>query len=181
MGNPAALRYEVKFDDIVEFNKHHMRSSGIGRDGTRMVVIILSFLMLFALIPKAGSPDFWSLLVVDVLTVILSICLYILFRNWFLKRTVRRIYGKRAHPGLIGSHKITVSDQGVVEESEVGEHRVNWNGITRIESSDMYTFIYIGPAMAHVIPKSAIEEGDYDVFVAQAREWFEQKRPALNV
>ncbi|NIS84613.1 MAG: YcxB family protein, partial [Nitrospinaceae bacterium] len=61
------------------------------------------------------------------------------------------------------------------EESEVGESRINWNGVTKIISAGDYTYIYIGAANAHVIPKYSIREGDYHTFVDKAQHWFQSK------
>jgi len=179
MGNATALRYELKFGDLVEFNKFHLRTS---LRFWRWVVIIVGLMVIVSL----GLKRDWSLEGQNLLGSIIIGCLVFIVLskgpvwNWLIKIQVKRCYGKGAHPGLIGPHKITVNDRGVLEESEVGEHRVNWNGIVKIESSNTHTYIYIGAAQAHVIPRASIIEGDYDAFVAQAKEWFQQKRSALQ-
>ncbi len=181
MGNAVALRYEVKIEDLIAFNLFNMRHSGIGRDATKITAIILSSVVILSLVSKVGNPDFLSFsLPFGIFFILLVVWLDRCFRNWFIKRTVNRLYGKKAFRGFIGPHKLTLSQDGVLEETEIGEHRVNWEGVEKILTSDTHAFIYIGPSMAHVIPKSAIQEGDYGAFVEQAREWFEQKRPALQ-
>ena len=137
-------------------------------------------------IVSLGLKRDWSLEIQNLLGSIIVGCLVFIVLskgpalNWLIKTQVKRRYGVEGYPGVFGSHKITVSDKGIFEESEVGEHRVNWNGILKIESSDTHTYIYIGPTMAHVIPKLNIHEGDYDTFVAHAKEWFQKKHSALQ-
>jgi YcxB-like protein len=174
MGNAVALRYELKLDDLVGFNKFHFRAS---LRFWRWVVIIVGLMVIVSL----GLKRDWSLEAQNLLGSIVVGCLVFIVLskgpvwNGLIKIQVKRLYGKGAHPGLIGPHKITVSDQGVVEESEVGNHRVNWKGIVKVESSDTHAYIYIGAVQAHVIPKASVIEGDYDAFVAQSKEWFQRK------
>jgi len=133
-----------------------------------------------------GLKRDWSLEAQNLLGSIIVGCLVFIVLskgpawNWLIKILVKRLYGKGAHPGLIGTHKITVNDSGALEESEVGEHRVNWKGIVKVESSDTHAYIYIGAAQAHVIPKASLIEGDYDAFVVQSKEWFQQKCSGLQ-
>ena len=73
-----------------------------------------------------------------------------------------------------------MDDRGFREETVVGESRINWEGIESIISIDTHTFIYTGSQQAYVIPKGSVIEGDYDAFVAHAKESFQQKCSALT-
>lgn len=179
MGNAVALRYELKLEDLVEFNKFHLRTS---LKSWILPAVIVCLMIVYFIVKRD-----WSNL--ESLNLFVSlIILYIIFvvltkgplRNWLIKIRVKRCYGNGAHPGLVGPHKMTVSDRGILEESNVGEHRVNWDGIIKVETSDTHTFIYIGAIHAHVIPRASVMEGNYDTFVAQAKEWSQQKSPAQN-
>jgi hypothetical protein len=177
MESAEALGYELNFEDMMEFNKFHLRKSF---RFWRWIAIIVCLMVIVSL----GLKRDWSLEIQNLLGSIAVGCVVFIALskgpalNWLIKIQIKRRYGVEGYPGIFGSHKMTVSDKGIFEESEVGEQRVNWNGIFKIESSDTHTYIYIGPTMAHVIPKFAIHEGDYDTFVAQAKEWFQRKYSA---
>ena len=57
--------------------------------------------------------------------------------------------------GHLGRHHISIDEQGLVETTAVGESRVSWAGIDRIERSADAVFIYTTPSAAHMIPRRA--------------------------
>ena len=183
MGKAVAIRYEVTVEDLVEFSLFHLRQSKAQQQVQRKGYFLTIIFILIGTYLGGGfgqifKPFFWY----AILPVMGFLTLgFILIGRWLrpraVRRAVRRLYDEGANPGLVGLHKVTVNDRGIHEESEVGESRVNWEGITRIVSSDSHTYIYIGAAQAHVIPKASIREGDYDAFVAEAQLWF-QTRPS---
>ena len=197
MGNAVALRYEVKIEDIVGFNlfQFQLRNSP-GQKISELLNIVFYiacfFIGAFYLSAYRGYLDFWSwmffidfwswMFFIPVCAVFVLLWFYLIkrWRLWSIKRAVHRIYSEERNRSLFGLHKLTVDDRGFWEETEVGESRVNWEGIVKLISTDTHTYIYVGAGQAHVIPRASVMEGDYDAFVAQVEEWFEQKRPALQ-
>ncbi len=185
MGKAVAIRYELTVEDLVGFSLFHLQTSPARKRSSRIGYGFIFLCVLTTLFFRRGDhfsdPRYWMIFI-PVLCVVgfLFVFLYSRWRTWLIKRSVRRIYNEGDNPGLVGRHKLTVNDRGVWEETEVGESRTNWEGIVKILSSGTHTFIYIGAAQAHVVPKASIVEGDYDAFVAQAKDWLAQKRPSLQ-
>lgn len=79
------------------------------------------------------------------------------------------MYAEGLNRGLLGTHELELTEDGIIERSEVGEHKTTWQGIERIISTTEHTFVYVSALMAQVIPRNAVTEGDYDAFVDALR------------
>jgi hypothetical protein len=51
-----------------------------------------------------------------------------------------------------------------------GESRTRLEAVERVVSDGDYTFIYISPVMAHVIPHAAVSEGNLEAFAEAIKE-----------
>lgn len=94
------------------------------------------------------------------------------YYRWTIKRNARRIYSQSESKSVLGAHTIAIGPEGVSERTAVGESRIAWSGIERIEDDDEYLFLYIGPLVAHVIPKRAFKTAeDANAFLHQAQSY----------
>lgn len=83
---------------------------------------------------------------------------------------------KRRLRGVLGEHRFVLSNDGLSESTDVNETLHKWAGITRVWSRFGYTFVQISPALAHVIPASAVHAGNYDEFVTALHASFAANR-----
>ena len=84
----------------------------------------------------------------------------------------RKAIPKGENNGVLGHHKIVLNDKGLIETMSVNETFHSWKSVERIEQSDEYIFIYIGPSMAHFIPKRFFaDRGDAERFFAVAQSY----------
>jgi len=84
--------------------------------------------------------------------------------------SVRKLASEGKNKGILGSHTIIISEEGLQEITEVSESRSIWSGIERIEENEEYIFVYIGAYQAHVIPKRDFaSKEDAKEFAEQAR------------
>jgi hypothetical protein len=76
-----------------------------------------------------------------------------------MRRAILRLL-KEEKPGrgLIGKHRMVVSEDGLFERTAVGESRTSWAGVDRIEQNPEYIFICTSAIGAHVIPKRAFRD-----------------------
>ena len=87
-------------------------------------------------------------------------------RKRYLKNFTK-MYERSPRQGQVGTHLLSFNDIGITEESENTRGTTSWKDVERIESSPDYTFVYVGPVSAYVIPRSGVIEGDYKSFVAE--------------
>jgi hypothetical protein len=66
------------------------------------------------------------------------------------------IYALYANPGVYTSHTITADGSGLTESTSVNDTTFTWGGVRKIARSSGHIYIYVGPWMAHVIPRRAV-------------------------
>jgi hypothetical protein len=156
----AEVTYSVGIDDVVAFYRYfHTRSPHARRTirNARLGIVVGPATALVALWAMAGMPSPNSRLVLagllPLVFLIPAILLYPRYLGWCAGRTVRRIYSAGPNPGLTGHHTLRTSPEGLVETSEVGQSCVPWESIGEVVETPEHAFIYLGPGMAHVVPR----------------------------
>ena len=96
-------------------------------------------------------------------------------RKRYLKNFTK-MYERSPQKGQVGTHQLSFNDIGVTEESENTRGTTTWKNIERIESTPDYTFVYVGPVSAYVIPRSGVIEGDYKSFVTEMLQRYRNSR-----
>jgi len=153
------LDNQVGVEDIAAFSLHHARNSKRERRRVRITQAsgILSSLVLVIVWPN------WSVVervVFFIVSCLLMLIAYPAYYKWAIKRNARSIYSGTESNGILGAHTIIVDAEAVTERSAVGESRIAWSGLERIEDDGDYIYLYIGPLQAYVIPKRAFRTAD---------------------
>lgn len=60
----------------------------------------------------------------------------------------------RRDRGVLGEHTLEITEEGLVESTEVNRSLANWRTLFRIKETGRYAYIYISEGQAHVIPKA---------------------------
>jgi hypothetical protein len=154
------VEYELTLDDLYAFQWRAVFASPLGRRSTRKVYILWFLaLLLFAILPAIG-PDGFVISRVNFTFLIIAFPIVIVVQRylerWLMRRALLRLLQQeKPGRGLLGRHRVVLTESGVVESTAVGESRTLWVGVDRIEQDPQYIFIYTTPAAAHVIPKRA--------------------------
>jgi hypothetical protein len=162
------IRYENSIEDLVVFNRYHWDHSSRSR---RTKLVLLSVPPLLVLLPAVGGALWvqipWPYVVGA--TVVLVV-LYLLVApgafNRALERQVRRMYGRGANAAILGEHELELTETNLIERTPEEESLLELSAIERVASTPTHTLIYLNRSQAHVIPRDAVLEGDYDEFVA---------------
>lgn len=117
----------------------------------------------------------WSSVQRVIFFVVLSLVwlvAYPFYYQWAVKRNARKMYSESASKGLLGEHTMVIDAEGVSERSAVGESKIAWSGIERIEDDGKSIYLYIGPVQAYVIPKRAFRtREDEEAFLQTAQAY----------
>jgi hypothetical protein len=131
-------------------------------------------ILLLAIVPAIGADGF-AISRISFTFIVFAIPVVFLFQwcldHWLIRRTkLQQLADEKPGQGHHGRHRKVVSEQGLVESTDVGESRTSWAGVDRVEQDPHYIFIYTSPAAAHVIPKRAFGSPDKaDAFYALSR------------
>jgi hypothetical protein len=123
--------------------------------------------LLIANLPAIGADGF-AISRVSFTFILVAIPTGFLFQwgleRWLIRRAILHLLkDEKPGKGLLGRHRIVLSQDGLIESTPVGESRTSWAGVDRIEQDPHNIYIYTSLAAAHVIPKRAfrdLEEAD---------------------
>jgi hypothetical protein len=171
------IRYANTLEDLVAFHRYHWRySNACRRQRAKATVALLSVALL-------GGWYAWYL--TESAGLALAIWAYFaaytaILRPWLVargaERQVRRMYGEGSNVGILGGHELELTGGSLVERSDAGGSVTDLSAVEQVASTPEHTFIYTSAVSAHVIPRRAVCEGDYESFVAALRaEWAKVK------
>lgn len=154
------VEYELTRDDLYAFQWRAVFESARGRRARRLVYLgWLLAIVLYAFVPAIG-PHGITLSRVSLTFIVTSLLIVYLLQwildHWLVRRTIRQLLAdERPDRGQLGRHRLMLDEDGLTENTAVGESRTRWAGVDRVEQSRDYIYIYTSPAAAHVVPKRA--------------------------
>jgi hypothetical protein len=167
--------YELTPDDLYPFQWRAVFVSPRGRR-TRRTTYLLGVLavVLFAIVPAIGAGGF-VISRVSFTFILVAIPIVFLFQwcleRWLIRRAILQLLkAEKPGKGLLGRHRIVLSQEGLMESTPVGESRTSWAGVDRVEQDSHNIYIYTSLAAAHVIPKRAFSDSqEADAFYEFSR------------
>jgi hypothetical protein len=76
----------------------------------------------------------------------------------------------RKDRGVLGEHTLEITDDGLVESTEVNRALHNWRTVFRIIETQHYVYVYVTATNVHIIPKNRLPiEGSVNDFLAALR------------
>jgi hypothetical protein len=79
---------------------------------------------------------------------------------------------EKENPGLIGEHSLTLSPEGLLEETVYNSHFTRWNGIRDLQETKAHLFFFISALSAHVVPKDQFDDpGIWQEFWRTAQDY----------
>ena len=182
------IRYDLSLEDLIAYTKYYMSHSESVRfqiSRSRWLISILAItavLIISYLITNTIAA--YTLLIAAIDGIVIFVIYPGLIR-WKALRATRRLYDDGKNKTVFGWHTMRIEEDGFVEVTALTEVRVKWDAIETIETSLGYTFIFLGSAIAHVIPHAKVTEGDLTAFIEELgrRYWVHSKlsdRAALS-
>ena len=153
-------------EDLVAFNLHYFDKSNavkkVIRNSNMFCSAVITVPMTF-LGYSAGHT-----IIFFILGAMISY-LFIFFTPIFMRRNViklaRNTFLESNDKSVVCEHQLEITGDGITETTNVNSNSHMFKGILKIENEADYTYIYIGPSMAHVIPHKKILEGDFLAFI----------------
>jgi len=157
------VEYELTRDDLYAFQWRAVFVSPRGRRARRNAYLTWALaILLVAIVPAIGADGF-VISRVSFTFIVVSILIAFLFQwcleRWLIRRAILQLLkDEKPGRGLLGRHRIVLSQDGLVESTPVGESRTSWAGVDRVEQDSHNIYIYTSLAAAHVIPKRAFRD-----------------------
>lgn len=158
--------FELRADDIVRFNRLHVRRTRAGRLALARSLLSLPLLLLFFVfisLPIGGEPGLF--LIAVALAFPLGLLSWLLF--W---RAIRKSARTQVAALPPGPSRITLSEYGITDESVDMLTARRWRLVQRLLVGPDGAYFYVSPVMAVLVPARAFDgEARFAGFVAAAR------------
>ncbi|MFS0575160.1 YcxB family protein [Sporosarcina sp. 179-K 3D1 HS] len=165
------IHYHLTEEDFVNFNLYHSRHSKAASKALKMQRFISPILFMAAafLFSKMGEiPLPISLSTFGVMS-ILWVLFYPKYFYQLIKRNAKKMIKEGKNDGLLGDHKMMMTDEGIVDTTSIGETRVSWSGITQWKEDAHYFYLYNSAVSAYILPKRELEDFEKTKAFLQAK------------
>lgn len=155
------FKYNLSEEDYIHFNLFHLKNS---KAASRSLTIQRwSGPILFIVLYTIGDQTSLGL----SLTILLSILWLFFYPKYFYNYTIRHVKkmikeGKNAN--LLGEHKMTLTEEGIIDTTTNGETKVNWSGIETYKEDNDYFYLYNSSVSAYILPKRDIQNEEISHF-----------------
>lgn len=162
------LRYTLSLDDLVALNMYYSKRSPHMKRTLALTYLLTVGFCFFALLLVVAylRTQRWFLALFNTLLYAFLVQ-YVLFGR---KKRIRRLYAEGKNKGLIGPHELEITEQDLVERTQVGERHTQWSAIDGVSTTPGHTFIFLSALEAHVIPRTTILDGNYEDFVNEVKK-----------
>jgi hypothetical protein len=76
----------------------------------------------------------------------------------------------RRDKGVLGSHTLEITEEGLLEFTDVNRSLTKWAGMFRIRETPRYIYIYVSETNFHLVPRQRlVPPGSLDEFVTELR------------
>lgn len=141
------LHFKISFEDIVELHKNIIANSNHHKKLRWMIFILSSAYYLIFVLNR--------ITLFSVTVTIICFILFIPLFNYVALFATKRILIKQKNLLLIGEHKLTINDDGIIQETE-GSHTVfEWSLFVNVRQDSSNYYLYVSDLQALLVPKEA--------------------------
>lgn len=149
------LKYEVTFDDLLDFNLYHAFNSptlkkSLTTQRILIPVIYLGFGLLFTYIK--GYKSIWFFLPAFAILSIIMVLLYPRRFKQRIKKSMIKFLKEGENTGIIGEQTLNISPENIIETNQFKETKSKWSSIQKVVKSEKSVLIYTSPVSGIIIP-----------------------------
>ncbi|HEY0078381.1 MAG TPA: YcxB family protein [Pyrinomonadaceae bacterium] len=150
------VTYKLNLDDVQAYQWHNIRTSATLRRNYRAAfvsfpLIILGVMILFVV---TGLDILFAGFCFVVSTALWALVFPHTYRRNINRATVK-LLGEGRNELLQHAHRMSLDETGLNVRSGIGESRLAWSAVERVEETETHIYIYIGALTAYVVPKWA--------------------------
>jgi hypothetical protein len=173
------IDFEITLEDMVEFNLYVLTHQNPFKRNIRFSKVFSICAMVFCAVLGVSN----IFLSKDMVVTFIFFCcvLLIIFIYWFLfnskryKDRVRKAI-KKHYPRIPNEemcrHKITISEEGLLDSTDYGNSIQNWSAFDSIVKTDQYIYLFLRIAKGYLIPKRAFsDDASFSLFAEKAMNY----------
>jgi len=159
------IQVDLTRADYADFNKYFFFKRKFKR--ILFNIIIIPFLITLY-VTRNDLNNLFEFCIWYVITVLFFGIIYLGIIMLTLKRTGKLPSDKGS---ILGKRKYTITDEGLLEESEINNNLRKWSGIKTVDVNRNSVFIVVDTIAAYVIPKRSFkDDNEMNSFVQRVTE-----------
>lgn len=161
------FKYDLTEEDYIHFNLFHLKNSETANRALtiqRWIGPIIFIISVFVLSKISDLP----FLVLFITFLIMSILWIFFYPKYFYNhviRHVKKMINEGKNSSLLGEHKMTLTEEGIIDITTNGETKVNWSGIETYKEDNDYFYLYNSSVSAYILPKRKIPNEEIKHFL----------------
>jgi hypothetical protein len=169
MSSPLGVTYKLNPDDVQAAQWHCVRNSpSLRRTYRIMGALTLLLTLALALLPALFGFLDWMLAGALALFVVgFWVFEFPRSSRRTLERNTRKLLREGRNALLHCTYRMEIDERALSVKTEMGESRLSWDAVERIDETDAHIFIQLGSLTGYAVPKWAFESN------GRAREFFE--------
>jgi hypothetical protein len=101
---------------------------------------------------------------VSLTLALLWVLLFPKYRDWVLHRRIHKMYENEKLQATLESCTLRITDEGLAEETPLGDTRLKWDAIDDITRIPTHTFVTVAELPCVVVPSEQVVAGDHERF-----------------
>jgi len=161
----TTITYQVRKNDLIEFNEHEaIRNGAYGKGITRHRLIVPGIVAIIALFMVMSSQNGDLGMYFLTGAVAWSLIVPVLIKKRFHKYVSEQL-SEQDLEKAVGEYRLKITDKGLLEIKPTGKTLIRWGSILKLERSKRHAYIYLNEDSAIIIPKETVsEDSDYKIF-----------------
>lgn len=154
------IKYSLTEEDYLTFNLFHIKNSKTAKrslDIQRFLTPVI-FIALSYILSKLGNLSFLGLLISFLIVSILWIIFYPKYFYSYVSRHTKKMIKEGKNDGLLGEHRMVLSEEGIVDSTSNGETKVAWSGIKAFKEDKHNIYLYNSAVSAYILPKRELDD-----------------------
>lgn len=149
------LKYEMTKDDYLAFNLYHAKHSKTVQNSLVMQRFLTPiFLLILPFLFSWITGEFlMGLFIIFVIISVLWVIFYPKYFYGYMEKNINKMMNEGNNKNLLGQHVFIANEDGFIEKNSVGESKVSWSSIEKVEENEDYYFLFLSTMSANIIPK----------------------------
>lgn len=153
------FEYNLTEKDYINFNIFHVRNSKVAKRSLMIQRIVgpLLFLVFGYLYYQTEEVSLIGLITTFIILSVLWVMFYPMYFNNYIIRNTKKMIKEGNNNNLLGSHRMVMSENGIVDSTMTGQTSVQWSGINQFKEDKHNFYLYNSSVSAYILPKRELQ------------------------
>jgi YcxB-like protein len=154
------INYNLTEEDYLNFNMFHVKNSKVVKRTLNMQRFLTPIIFIVAsfVLSKVGSMSFLGVFITFLVVSILWIIFYPRYFYSYVIRNTKKIIKEGKNDGLLGEHRMVLSEDGIIDSTSNSETKVTWLGIKTLSEDRQNIYLYNSSVSAYILPKRELDD-----------------------